>query len=68
MRKARRDRLMRHIECPYVHRNGHAVTLAWMGVWSEAEQRHFYIGRDATELKTIEAQKGWRQSASCQAA
>jgi PAS domain S-box-containing protein len=42
---------MRNFDCRYVHKNGHPVTLHWSGVWSEAAQRHFFIGRDMTESK-----------------
>jgi PAS domain S-box-containing protein len=54
MRTARRGRLMRNFDCRYVHKNGHPVTLHWSGVWSEAAQRHFFIGRDMTESRTAE--------------
>ena len=50
MREARRRGVMRNFECRYRHKDGRtAVTLAWTGVWSENEQRHFFIGRDVTE-------------------
>jgi nitrogen-specific signal transduction histidine kinase/CheY-like chemotaxis protein len=32
------------------------VTLNWMGSWSEAVRRHFFIGRDLTEKRAAEAQ------------
>jgi len=48
MRKARRGGAIRNFECRYVHRDGHVVPLVWTGVWSEPEQRHFFIGRDVT--------------------
>ncbi len=51
MRMARRGKLTRHFDTRYVHKDGHVVTLAWSGVWSEPEQRHFFIGRDMTESK-----------------
>jgi PAS domain S-box-containing protein len=51
MRMARRGKLMRHFETRYVHKDGRVVALAWSGVWSEPEQRHFFIGRDMTESK-----------------
>jgi PAS domain S-box-containing protein len=54
MRLARRGRHMRNFESRYVHKDGRAVTLAWTGVWSEPEQRHFFIGRDMTERKKAE--------------
>jgi PAS domain S-box-containing protein len=54
MRTARRGRLMRNFDCRYVHKNGHPVTLHWSGVWSEAAQRHFFIGRDMTDSRKAE--------------
>ncbi|MGH6981578.1 MAG: two-component system sensor histidine kinase NtrB, partial [Stellaceae bacterium] len=55
MRRARRGGEIRNFVCRYVHRDGHVVPLVWTGVWSEPEQRHFFIGRDITErLKTEE--------------
>jgi diguanylate cyclase (GGDEF)-like protein/PAS domain S-box-containing protein len=54
MRSARRGRDTRNFETRYVHKDGRAVTLAWTGVWSEPEQRHFFIGRDMTEAKAAE--------------
>ena len=54
MRAARRGREVRNFETRYVHKNGHPVTLTWSGVWSEAEQRHFFIGRDMTEQKRLQ--------------
>jgi PAS domain S-box-containing protein len=51
MRMARRGKLTRHFDTRYVHKDGRAVALAWSGVWSEPEERHFFIGRDMTESK-----------------
>ena len=56
MRAARRGRVTRNFECRYVHKDGHPVTLIWTGVWSEPVQQHFFIGRDVTERRKIEAQ------------
>ena len=56
MRQARRGRDMRNFETRYVHKDGHAVPLSWSGVWSEPEQRHFFIGRDMTERIKLEQQ------------
>jgi PAS domain S-box-containing protein len=56
MRTARKGGLMRSFETRYHHKDGHAVTLNWMGTWSEAVQRHFFIGRDLTEKRAAEAQ------------
>ncbi len=55
MRLARRGRETRNFECRYVHKDGHPVMLEWTGVWSEPEQRHFFIGRDATLHMQLEA-------------
>jgi len=57
MRRARRGHLIRHFATRYVHKSGRVVTLAWSGVWSETERRHFFIGRDITEQKRIERMK-----------
>jgi len=56
MRSARRGRHMRNFETRYVHRDGHAVALTWMGAWSEPVRRHFFVGRDLTEKLAAEAQ------------
>jgi predicted signal transduction protein with EAL and GGDEF domain len=39
-----------------MHKGGRIVPLAWSGVWSEPEQRHFFFGRDMTERKAAEEQ------------
>jgi len=49
MRRARRGAATGHFRCRYRHRDGHAVPLAWISVWSEPDRRHFFIGRDMTE-------------------
>jgi PAS domain S-box-containing protein len=54
MRLARRGREIRNFESRYLDKDGHAVTLTWTGVWDEAEQRHFFIGRDMTAQKRLE--------------
>ena len=56
MRAARRGYLTRNFETRYLHRDGHEVTLSWMGAWSEPVRRHFFVGRDLTEKRTAEAQ------------
>ena len=56
MRAARRGHLMRNFETRYVHRDGHPVSLFWMGSWSEPVRRHFFVGRDLTEKQAAEAQ------------
>jgi PAS domain S-box-containing protein len=54
MRRARRGHTIRNFLTRYIHKDGHIVMLEWTGVWSEPEQRHFFIGRDVTEQKRIE--------------
>src|ERR1700730_13450329 len=56
MRSARRGRHMRNFETRYLHKDGRAVTLTWMGAWSEPVKRHFFVGRDLTEKQAAEAQ------------
>ena len=56
MRLARRRGTMRSFDCRYVRKDGQVVTLAWIGVWSEAEQQHFFIGRDMSERIKLEQQ------------
>jgi PAS domain S-box-containing protein len=56
MRLARRARSKRTFDCRYVHKDGKIVTLAWVGVWSEPEQQHFFIGRDMTDRLKLEQQ------------
>jgi PAS domain S-box-containing protein len=56
MRAARRGHLMRNFETRYIHKDGHAVSLFWMGTWSEPVRRHFFVGRDLTEKQAAEAQ------------
>jgi PAS domain S-box-containing protein len=56
MRAARRGHLMRNFQTRYVHKEGHAVDLFWMGTWSEPVRRHFFVGRDLTEKQAAEAQ------------
>jgi PAS domain S-box-containing protein len=56
MQLARTGRHMRNFETRYVHKSGRIVPLAWSGVWSEPEQKHFFFGRDMTERKLAEEQ------------
>ncbi len=54
MRAARRGQLTRNFETRYIHKNGRLVSLAWSGIWSEPEHRHFFFGRDMTERNANE--------------
>jgi PAS domain S-box-containing protein len=56
MRSARRGQQTRSFEARYWHKDGTAVTLNWVGTWSEPVRRHFFIGRDVTEKQAAEAQ------------
>jgi PAS domain S-box-containing protein len=53
MRLAGRGRLTRNFECRYVHKSGRVVPLSWMGVWSEPEAQHFFIGRDISDREAV---------------
>ena len=56
MRLARRGRLPRTFECRYIHKSGRPVPIAWTGIWSEPDERYFFIGRDVTERVALESQ------------
>ena len=56
MRQGRRSGAPRNFQCRYMHKDSRAVTLAWTGIWSAPEQRHYFIGRDMTERHAIEQQ------------
>src|SRR5215212_7487061 len=56
MKRARRGDQTCHFRCRYVHKDGHVVPLAWMGVWSQSDRRHYFVGRDMTEYDRTEAQ------------
>jgi PAS domain S-box-containing protein len=72
MRQARHSAMMRNFECRYVHKDGHVVTLWWVGIWSKTEYQYFFIGRDVTEQRRSEEQirqaQKWRRSATSRAA
>ncbi len=55
MRAARRGLMKRSFEARYPHKDGHDVTLNWMGTWSEPVKRHFFIGRDLSEKQASES-------------
>jgi PAS domain S-box-containing protein len=55
IRSARRGRQIRDFESRYFHKDGHVVTLTWMGTWSVPVRRHFFVGRDLTEKHAAEA-------------
>lgn len=54
MRRARYGKDIRNFDCRYIHKDGHIVPITWSGVWSEPEQRHYFIGRDMTEQRATE--------------
>jgi PAS domain S-box-containing protein len=51
MRAARRGQITRAFDARFIHKDGRAVTLSFMGSWSEPVRRHFFIGRDMTESR-----------------
>jgi PAS domain S-box-containing protein len=51
VRAERRGQQTRNFDSRCVHKDGHIVSLSWMGVWSEPVSRFFYIGRDMTESR-----------------
>lgn len=51
MRAARNGRVLRNFVTRYVAKDGKVVALTWMGTWSEPVRRHFFIGRDMTEIQ-----------------
>jgi PAS domain S-box-containing protein len=60
MRLARRSRAVRHFNCRCVSKDGRIVPMSIVDVWSEADQHHFFIGRDMTEH--LAAEERQRQS------
>lgn len=56
MRLARSGQHTRNFETRYIHKSGQVVPLGWSAVWSEPEQKHFFIGRDMTDRKIAEEQ------------
>jgi PAS domain S-box-containing protein len=54
MRLARRGHAMRNFETRYLHKDGRPIPLAWTGIWSEADEQHFFIGRDMRERNAVE--------------
>ena len=49
MHSTRRGGSIRNFLSRYVHKDGRVVVLSWMGTWSEAARRHYFVGRDLTE-------------------
>ncbi|MGE5157263.1 MAG: PAS domain S-box protein [Gemmatimonas sp.] len=43
-----------------IHKDGRAVSLSWLGTWSEPVKRYFFVGRDMTESRL--AQESLRES------
>jgi PAS domain S-box-containing protein len=54
--QSRRGRQIHNFRARYRHKNGHVVSFLWMGVWSETDRRHYFVGRDMTDLDATEAQ------------
>jgi PAS domain-containing protein len=60
MRAARRGQRSKLSDTRYIHKNGRAVWLSWLGTWSEPAKRFFFVGRDMTESRL--AQETLRES------
>ena len=56
MRLARHAGLSRNFQCRYSHKDGHPVSLAWTGIWSQPDSQYFFIGRDMTDRIALESQ------------
>jgi len=56
MRQGRLSGAPRSFQCRYRHKDGRIVPLAWTGIWSQPEQRHYFIGRDMTLRLEMEQQ------------
>ena len=56
MKAARHGNASRNFRTRYVHKDGHVVPLVWLAVWSEADRRHFFTGRDMTDYNRTEEQ------------
>jgi PAS domain S-box-containing protein len=65
MRAARRGLHTRNFDSRYIHKDGRAVMLSWMGTWSEPVRRHFFVGRDMTDR--IAAEERIRQAEKMEA-
>jgi PAS domain-containing protein len=60
MRAMRCGEKVHNKDSRYIHKDGRAVTLSWMGAWSEPVKRYFFVGRDMTE--STRAQETLRES------
>ena len=60
MRETRLGRHPKISDAQYMHKDGRAVWLSWLGTWSEPVKRFFFVGRDMTESRL--AQETLRES------
>lgn len=51
LRAARSGRQSRISDTRFVHKDGRAVALSWLGSWSAPVKRYFFVGRDMTESR-----------------
>jgi PAS domain S-box-containing protein len=56
LKRARRGQPVSNLRTRYRHKDGRLVSLLWMGMWSEADHRHYMVGRDMTDIDRTEAQ------------
>jgi PAS domain S-box-containing protein len=60
MRATRRGQRPKISDTRVFHKDGRAVSLSWLGAWSEPVKRYFFVGRDMTESRL--AQESLRES------
>ncbi|UYN93760.1 MAG: PAS domain S-box protein [Enhydrobacter sp.] len=56
MRRSRRGHHVANFRARYLHKDGRAIPFVWTGVWSHADRRHYFVGRDVSEIDRTEAQ------------
>ncbi|MBX9774448.1 MAG: PAS domain S-box protein [Xanthobacteraceae bacterium] len=54
MRSSRAGNHLQNFETRFLHKQGSIVAVALSGVWSEPEQKYFFIGRDMTKRHRAE--------------
>jgi PAS domain S-box-containing protein len=55
-KQVRRGRQTANFRSRHRHKDGRLVSLAWMGMWSDVDHRHYMVGRDMTDIDHTEAQ------------
>ncbi len=67
-KQVRRGRQTANFRSRHRHKDGRLVSLAWMGMWSGVDHRHYMVGRDMTDIDHTEhssaRRRRWRRWAS----